>query len=130
MDKKDANPGVIGRFEDGTTDERAATVGVCTVKVSYIGGAIGSMSARLFESKENMDRGGIVLRLECDDAGSSWFPHAKTLPNGIELHFAGDAEAAAVAMAVVEALKHFKAGPRFGLGIESINVAFDLETER
>lgn len=122
-------PQITGRDEDGSTYDRSGTRRVCAVRVDYTTGAIGSISVRLFESLDDEDRGGLVLRIEGKDQGSSFIPYCKALPGGVELHFAGDAESAAAAIAIVEALKRYKPRAHPGGGITSMLVDFDLEPE-
>ena len=99
------NPKILGRMEDDDLiDERASTTLLTEKSVSYEAGAVGKVTVAVFKSNDMEDRGGVVLRLTLDDQASSFLPHSKILDNGIELHMAGDAEAASLVKALKDAL--------------------------
>ncbi len=99
------NPKILGRMEDDDLiDERASTTLITEKSSSYEAGAVGKVTVAVFKSNDEEDRGGVVLRLTLDDMASSFVPHAEILENGIEVHMAGDAEAASLLKALKEAL--------------------------
>ncbi|QMV72423.1 hypothetical protein HS961_06005 [Comamonas piscis] len=101
------NPKILGRMEeedDDDVDERASTTLFTEKSASYEAGAIGKVTVAVFKSNDMEDRGGLVLRITLENQASSFVPHSKNLENGIELHMAGDAEAASLVRALKEAL--------------------------
>jgi hypothetical protein len=100
-------PTILGRSAGDSPDNadaRAATVKVGEVSIPYTSGAVGVARVELFRSVDDEDRGGVVLRLTVDDHGSSFVPTVSVLPNGVELHLTGDAEADALLRAIVGAI--------------------------
>lgn len=92
---------LIGRLEDEMLDVRAKCREVSSVMIPYSGGAIGTIKGTLFQSSDDQDRGGIVLRVTLENGASSFFPHVKQIEikdstiGGIEIHMAGEVEAEA-----------------------------------
>lgn len=93
------DPTIVGRFDD-ELDNRASTELVLSATVPYVSGAIGEITTSLFQSTGDCDRGGVVFRITINDRASSFQPWAKIIPSGVELHLAGDAEAAALVKAL------------------------------
>ncbi len=115
-----SNPKIIGRspIEYGSdTDERADTVANEKVSVQYSCGAMGTASVQTFCSVFSEDRGGVVLKLEIEDDGSSMVPMAKLTDNGVELHLCGDGEATAMIAALKKALSQI---PESSLDLRAI----------
>lgn len=105
IDKADG-PVVIGKNSSGDTFERSATRLIADRTVGFFAGHEGSdctVRAELFKSTYDEDRGGFVLRVRLPDTQSmsTFLPHAKSLPDGAEIHACGEAEGAAF----LEALK-------------------------
>ena len=100
---------ILGRGTDGAVDERALTTMMAEVEVEYVGGAIGKQHAKVFLSNDVEDRGGVVIRIETEDNGSSFIPYAINTLDGIEIHMAGDAEGRAL-LRVLEAIRSAIAG--------------------
>ncbi len=86
-------PNIIGRNCDNTEGERAGTVPGPQTSIEYISGAVGIAIVQTFTSVDDEDRGGVIFRFEIDDQGSSFIPFARNTEKGVELHFAGEAEA-------------------------------------
>jgi len=100
-----AAPDVIGRMaDDDQLDGRAGTEQVAAVTVPYEGGAIGSISVAVFKSLDAEDRGGYVVRITGKDEASSFIPHCVQLPDGLEVHIAGDIEGQSLIRALRSAL--------------------------
>lgn len=60
------------------------------------------LTAELFESIDDEDRGGVVIRIKLPQTESGdYIPYARLIPDGIEIHMAGDSEG----HALVEALR-------------------------
>ena len=90
-------PDVLGRQPDDYEDRasvRAKTELKHTATQGYDANVIGDMTVSVFKSTDIEDRGGIVLRITSEDRASSFIPHAVNIENGVELHLAGDLEAA------------------------------------
>lgn len=98
---------IIGRFADSfELDNRGDVKHDVTAQAEYTSGAVGTASATLYQSTDDEDRGGVVLRLEIEDSGSSFEPFALLTSKGVEIHLAGEAEAQAMLNALQEALRH------------------------
>lgn len=98
-------PEVIGRSaNDDYLDNRALTEEVASVIVPFDGGAVGSISVTIFKSVDNDDRGGVVLRITGTDDASAFIPHGVELPDGLEIHLAGDIEGESIIRALRGAL--------------------------
>jgi hypothetical protein len=108
LEKKVTTPTVLGRLDtdapEDTPDPRAKTTLSAEVRVPFEGGAVGQVTVQIFRSEGDEDRGGVVIRVTIDDQGSSFIPHASLLPNGVELHIAGDIEGRSVVTALRAAL--------------------------
>jgi len=93
------NPRIIGRNSLGSIGDRAGTLEVASVSIptpivaSYI-------KVTAFVSDMDEDRGGGIIRIECDPNGSGLIPHAKTLPDGVELQLPGEQEFKAILAAL------------------------------
>ena len=98
------NPHVIGRGELDDEDERSPTINVRNITKKYEGGALGALTISVFKSSSAEDRGGLVIRITIEDQGSSFLPTAKKIPNGVEVHMAGDIEARSLIHALRSAL--------------------------
>lgn len=88
-------------------DERAPTVSRVKVGVSYLP-PDGDLFVEVFESLDDEDRGGVVLRFETTERDYGFIAHAEETENGVDLHFPGDGEAAAFLHALQVALAVFK----------------------
>lgn len=99
------SPNVIGRGEFGDEDERSPTINVRNITEKYEGGAVGAITISVFKSSSAEDRGGLVVRITIEDQGSSFLPTAKKIPNGVEVHMAGDIEARSFVHALRSALE-------------------------
>jgi hypothetical protein len=101
-----AIPDVLGRQEDDAfePDPRASSKLIHSVSVPFEAGAIGEVKVEVFRSVDEGDRGGIVIRATLKDEASSFVPHAKLIPSGVELHMAGDIEAKSLIDAMKAAL--------------------------
>lgn len=96
-------PEILGRPAGDSNEQalsRAATSAGPEIVIPYTSGAIGAVRVQAFTSNDDEDRGGIVLRISVDDGGSSFVPAVRVTPNGIEVHMAGDAEAASLIRAL------------------------------
>lgn len=99
------NPRILGRSEeDNQLDARSSTRLLHTVSVPFEGGAIGELSVSVFQSVDDEDRGGLVLRITLKNEGSSFLPLAQNIEEGIDLHMAGDIEAKTLVHALKTAL--------------------------
>ena len=66
------------------------------MSLEFCSGAVGTAKVQVFTSVDDEDRGGVVFKFEIIDQGSAFIPFAENIANGVELHFAGDAEAASL----------------------------------
>lgn len=101
---QDDAPELMGRDDDELIDPRAQTRLRASVSHHFVSGATGDAQVDLFESLDDEDRGGVVLRLRVFDGGSSMVPWATLIPHGVELHLGGQAEAEALCVALIQAL--------------------------
>ena len=53
-----------------------------------------------FTSNNDEDRGGVVINFSIENGDCNFIPAVKVTPTGVELHLAGDAEAASLVMAL------------------------------
>jgi hypothetical protein len=101
-------PKILGRYiadPDGTPDPRAATSPGPEASVPFSSGAAGTARVQLFLSEDDEDRGGVVMRLSIEDDASCFAPLAiSRSPGCVEVHLAGDAEAASLVRALRGAL--------------------------
>jgi len=100
-------PDILGRSLDETNEQatpRAGTSAGPEVSIPYTSGAIGVVRVQLFTSNDDEDRGGVVIRLSVEDSDCSFIPAARITPTGVEIHMAGDAEAACLIRALRGAL--------------------------
>jgi hypothetical protein len=98
------NPKIIGRDELDDESERSSSTHLHEVSVPFEGGAVGTLHISVFRSLSTEDRGGLVIRVTLDDQASSFLPTAKSIPQGIEIHMAGDIEARSLVHALRTAL--------------------------
>src|ERR1035437_439558 len=114
-------PKILARMPNENTAAvtvQATTSPSISTAVPYNSGAVGSAHVQLFLSNDHEDRGGYVLRITINDSGSSFAPLARDLPNGVDLHLAGEAEGAALLAALAGLLASFHAvGPRQDVGV-------------
>lgn len=99
---------IIGRSGE-VEQERAKAIAGPEMRLEFSSGAQGTAKVQVFTSVNDEDRGGVVLRFEIDDQGSSFIPFARNIEKGVEVHFAGDAEAITLINAlrgVLAALPH------------------------
>lgn len=88
-------------------DARSSTRLTGSASVPYVSGAVGETTVSLFQSEDQEDRGGVVLRIITRDASSSFIAHAERIEGGIEIHMAGDAEGEALVRALQAALQTY-----------------------
>lgn len=69
--------------------ERAECSVVASTSVPSYGG--GNMEVTRYASDSDEDRGGCILRIT-HKKGAGFFPYARNIEDGIELHVAGDCE--------------------------------------
>lgn len=70
------------------------------ITIPYTSGAIGDVTVQVFTSVDDEDRGGVIIRLAVNDGGSSFIPAAQATATGVDIHMAGDAEAACLIRAL------------------------------
>ena len=98
-------PSILGRTDDDdTTDQRATTRLTSGAFIKFEGGAVGQITVSAYQSNDDEDRGGVVLRVTLENDASSFTPVAKNVANGIEIHMAGDIEGKALIRALKSAL--------------------------
>ncbi len=100
-------PDLIGRIQGDEVDTesvRSETDHLVSVSVPFDGGAVGVAAVSVFHSAASGDDGGFVLRITTDNQASAMQPHAELIPNGVDLHIAGEIESAAVIEAIQQAL--------------------------
>jgi hypothetical protein len=88
---------ILGRFpgeSSNTATSRASVIPGPKIEVEYTSGALGVAIVQAYFSRYDKDWGGIVLRFTTNDISCSFIPAVKELDNGVELHLAGEAEAA------------------------------------
>lgn len=91
---------IIARGYQDKEEIRADTVPGPQMSLEFHSGAVGIAKVQVFTSVDDEDRGGVVFRFEIIDQGSAFIPFAKNNENGVEVHFAGDAEAASLVNAL------------------------------
>lgn len=64
---------VIGRWDENSTDPRAETEPGPCVTIDFSGAAEGSASVQIFHSRDNEDRGGLVLKFSIKNYASSLY---------------------------------------------------------
>ena len=87
---------IIGRYYDNTEYVRSDTVPGPQMSLDFVSGAQGTAKVQVFTSSDHTNRGGVVIRFEILDGDCAFIPLAKNIENGVELHFAGEAEAASL----------------------------------
>lgn len=102
----DSPPMVLGRRDDGTEDPRAMARLIARASQAFCQDSEGILAADLYMSEDREDRGGFVLRLRMGDATGAFLPAVRLLPDGIEVHMAGDVEGEAL-LNVLQVLTQF-----------------------
>lgn len=98
-----SNPSLLGRMHDEENDkahERAGTTAGPSACISFASGAQGDAKVQVFASNDDEDRGGVVISFSIENGDCNFIPAAKVTPTGVELHLAGDAEAASLVTAL------------------------------
>ncbi|MBC7618766.1 MAG: hypothetical protein H7293_07215 [Candidatus Saccharibacteria bacterium] len=99
-------PDLIGRIQGDEVDMesvRSETAHLVSVSVPFDGAAMGVATVRVFQSSGIGDDAGIVMRVTVDNRASAFQPHAVLIPNGVDLHIAGDTESVATLEAIQQA---------------------------
>jgi len=101
------SPKILGRTAQNPNevDERAATELKAVGEKGFDCCASGQIIVEVFESCDNEDRGGTVLRIRSIDTDCAFIPTSVNIPNGVELHMAGEAESEAFRRALTAALQ-------------------------
>lgn len=102
----DIEPDLIGRTEGECTDQesvRSGTALLASASVPFNGAAVGVATVNVFESTNCGDDGGLVVRCTIRNDASAFQPHAVLVADGVDLHIAGDEEAAALLSALRQA---------------------------
>ena len=100
-------PDLLGRAVGeplGCESSRSPTTLTHASAVPFEGGASGIATVEILRSTSLMDEAGYVIRCTVKDEGSAFIPHAVLIPNGIELHIAGDIESEALLLALSQAV--------------------------
>lgn len=100
-------PEILGRSAGDPNEHAQARAGTSSgpeVTIPYTSGSIGEACVQIYTSEGDEDRGGIVIKLTIQDNASSFIPAARITPDGVEIHVAGDAEAASIVRALRGAL--------------------------
>jgi hypothetical protein len=96
-------PEILGRVHGESNDQASSRAGTSAgpqMSIPYTSGAIGEVNVQIFTSNDDEDRGGVVIRLSVEDQSSSFIPAVRVMPTGVEIHMAGDAEAACLIRAL------------------------------
>lgn len=102
------NPKIIGRSPGGFRDEnRADTDLVSNIFMPFRGENYGTLKVELFVSRDDEDRGGIVLRLLTDGDESNFIPACREVKDGVEIYLAGDGESRGFLTALKSAIATF-----------------------
>lgn len=102
------NPKIIGRWPGGIRDEnRADTDLVSKIFMPFRGGNYGTLKVEIFVSRDDEDRGGIVLRLLTDGDESNFMPACREVNDGVEIYIAGDGESRGFLTALKSAIATF-----------------------
>jgi hypothetical protein len=102
-----SNPSLLGRLHDKKNEqasERASTSAGPRTCIPFVSGAQGDAKVQIFTSNDDEDRGGVVICFSIEKGDCNSIPAAKITPTGVELHLAGDAEAASLVTALKGAL--------------------------
>ena len=96
-------PEILGRLPGESNEQASSRAGTSPgpeMSIPYTSGSIGEVKVQVFTSKDDEDRGGVVIRLSVEDHASSFIPAMRMTPTGVEVHMAGDAEAACLIRAL------------------------------
>lgn len=88
---------ILGRSpkeKSSEASERAQAKAGPKMEIDYVSGAQGTAVVQVFTSEDDEDRGGVMLRFTVKQPDCSFIPALKDIDDGVELHIAGDAEAA------------------------------------
>jgi len=83
-----------------TADGLATTYPGPRLSVPYVNGGAAAVDAQAFLGDEAGDCGGIVIRISVRHVGRTFAPVAVATPDGVELHMAGELEAASLVRAL------------------------------
>ncbi len=86
--------------------------------LEYTTGAAGKASVSVYRSVQDLDRGGMVLRLGIQNNEASFLPTATLTPEGVDIHIAGEAEAEAMVIALQTALLKLNADRAKTVGVK------------
>lgn len=115
------NPWILARYDmDDPVIERARTRRAVACEVSFTSGACGTAKVTVFDSLDDEDRGGCVIRLEMGDGDGAFCPVATDRRHGVDIHLAGDAEAESFLVALSHVLRQRSRRPSGS--ISSINI--------
>jgi hypothetical protein len=109
-------PDVLGRNGGALGDwlvVRAPTREGPTVNVPFVGWACGEVVVKTFLSIDDEDCGGVVIRLTVENPDNAFLPHAEILPNGVEIHMAGQDEGACLIRALRAVMSAVTILPRY-----------------
>lgn len=90
LDENDGEPRSVGEHLSGC-------------EIEFAGGAAGTLRVDLYTSDAGGGYGGMVFKFQI--YGDGFIPCARQLPNGAEIHIAGDIETSAALIAIVKALE-------------------------
>ena len=103
-------PDLLGAAESECAEDaltRASTTHTAAATVAFFGVNSGgelAMAVDIFESTDDEDRGGVVVRIRLPQTAGDFIPVARQLADGVEIHMAGDEEGAALLAALTLAL--------------------------
>ncbi len=112
--------GVLGRNPkdpNAAPAQRAKVVPQASASLAYTTGAVGTAKVSIYRSQQDLDRGGMVIRLGIQDSEASFLPTAILTPEGTDIHIAGEAEAEAMVLALQTALLHLNADRAKKVGV-------------
>ena len=98
--------------------QRAQVREVSSATFAYTTGAVGTAKVEVYKSVQDLDRGGMVLRLIIKDTEASFLPSAVQTPEGVDIHIAGEAEAEALVLALQTALMQLNADRARRVGVQ------------
>ncbi len=116
-----ASPALLGRNPEDPGAApclHSSVVEAARATFGYTTGAAGNATATIYRSEQNLDRGGMVLRLAIDNSESSFLPTATLTPEGVDIHIAGEAEAEAMVIALQTALLKLNADRARTVGVQ------------
>jgi hypothetical protein len=100
----DRIPTLLARTPDDKLRQLAHTRWVASACHEFVGGVCGVARVEAFASERHGNRGGFVVRMRVDHDGRALLPSVKLLDDGVELHLAGDDEAEALCVALIQVL--------------------------